>query len=517
MGGLRNHRSARRCGACAVSRERFIEMPPAFWRQGGQWRLEPLFERGDDGRLAIDVDPEFRRTITRRDPLLFALVYLPDYLIMKRPGFELIACSEWHLDLIASARRWMLDGPMREAWVVPRKGAKSTWGCAPILPLWAVAHGHRQFFLVFSYTDGQARIHLESIRNEITGNERLLADFPHLRYEKGDGRNLATAGGQRFCGRGLDSETRGLKFGAMLPDVIAIDDGEPSEARYAQNFKATRLTTLKNAILPLNELAVVSIYGTTTKYGSWAHDVVLAKLGEKTAPWINETEFTCHYYPAILDEGLPTERSLWPQKWAISWLKHMRRVDPQKYAKEYLNRPEMARGGDMWTPDLLHVDRHFESVDYVMTIDVAVSQNATSDETAIAVTGIDRAGQQVCVENMAGGRITGTELNNEIWRLRALNPKLKKIFLEANQGGERWREIIRVPPGMELHLTRPTRGSKRNRFEWLLDLHKRGGIVYRREYRELFEQYIAYPDLEHDDRIDVVEAGAAFHFGLFTE
>ena len=107
--------------------------------------------------------------------------------------------SEAHLDLDGAIGQWATPAAQHVAWVLPRGGAKSTW-LFLIGPAWALAHGHRRFFLAFSLTAGQAEAHLENLRAELDGpmrNELLLADFPELAPKRGQNRkgHVALTGG----------------------------------------------------------------------------------------------------------------------------------------------------------------------------------------------------------------------------------------------------------------------------------------------------------------------------------
>lgn len=499
--------------------------PVDLWLPGGfpRSRLAPLFSLGDDGRPLMDTDADYRRAITRNDPLLFALVYLGHHLVVARDGRDLIAISEWHLDLVQTARTWITGRPRRDAWIAPRKAAKSTW-LFLILPLWALAHGWRRFVLAFASSSEQATGHLNNLRAELAADHSLLLDdFPGLRPSRTPGARdtmrTVVASGATLAARGVDTQALGIKSGATRPDLILLDDVEPDESRYSVGGKSKRLATIVNTILPMNEDAIVQLAGTVTMYGSICHDLVLHALGARTAPWIVETEFQAHYYPAIMDEGTVRERSLWPAMWSLSWLKRRRgsaERPSRSFALNYLNRPEAAGGGLYWTHDLIVHDLHFESAHYVMTIDTAVTQKETSDETAIAITGISRDGLRMCVEYAWSGRISGTELRNMVWALKAQNPWLQVAYVETNQGGDRWLEILSPSPqGLRIETGRPDkRGSKRDRIEWLLDQYARRAIVHRTPHTKLEEQMLSWPKVPHDDLIDTVEAGVAFHMGL---
>lgn len=488
-------------------------------------RIEALFDdrvwQRDEG------GSEFRRAATVTDPLMFALVYLMHQLVLDREDahgvpIDLVSLSEWHLDFIQQARRLKSRHPHRTGWVVPRKGAKSTW--FDICALWALAHGHRRTIVIFSATQSQVRGHLADLRREFDGNVLLAQDFPELfgpKRMKGDRDTLSTVtrGGGTVAARSIGEQVRGTKFGSDRPDLILLDDVEPDAGAYSIEAKQKRLDTILTSVLPMNEDAAVMLAGTTVMYGSIAHDLVLSALGERHAPWIASTGFVGHYYPAIMGEGTHAERSLWPAMWALGWLKRKRgpvdRVD-RTFALEYLNRPEAAGGGLYWTRDDIFVDPHFAAASYVLAIDTAVTQGETSDMTAVAIISVDASGRQMCVEHVFAGRITGTDLREMLWTLKRLNPTLRTAIIEVNQGGSRWREILRpLPEGLELLDGRPDkRGSKRERTEWLLDVYRRGAMVHRGEFTKLVDTMIAWPKVTHDDLLDAVEAGAAFHLGL---
>jgi hypothetical protein len=458
------------------TRRLVMEFPADFpWRA----RLAPILERGDDGRLLIETSREWRIRITERDPLLFALIYLRKHVTVKRRDYDLANFSEWHLDFVTFLRTMLGRPTQRRAFVVPRKGAKTTWIAAPIAPIWAIAHRHKRFVLLFGNNSEQATMHLATIRQELHENEILLADFEHLApiNVPGSRDSLRTVlrGGATIAARGMESQALGIKSGADRPDFIVLDDVMPDGANNSSAKIQKRITTLVEAILPMNEEATVVLGGTTTLYDDLVHQLVMHALGERTAPWIAETHFEANYYPAILDEGTAAERSLWPAMWSLSWLLRQayptgdRRRMARSFAMNYQNRPELVGGS-----------------------------------------------RQVCIEHVWSGRVTGTELREMIWRLKASNPRLRRVYVERNQGGDLWRRILSpLPVGLELVLSRPDRrGSKRERIEWLLDQYLRLAIVHRSKHGKAQDQMIAWPRVTHDDMIDVIEAAVACLLGL---
>lgn len=458
----------------------------------------------------------YRRTITRDSPLRFALTYLPHYL-RDRHTRE-IALADAHLDMARSALRWMDPRPCRDAWVLPREAGKSVW-LFLVLPLWALAHGHRRFFLAFALTGEQAEGHLANLRAELAENELLLADYPELRQRKGPGssatKRTTTVGGATIAARGMSGTTLGTRAREARPDLMLGDDLQPGPEKHTPERKATIETAVTASILPMGDRStVVQLAGTTTMHGCLMHDVVRAALPEsdpeaRVAPWISAHGFTPHYYPAIVDEGTAAERSMWPARWTLDELREMRDTGGSEYALNYANRPEQAGQAGYWRRELIRYDPRVEVVRRILYADVAMTQRARSDQTALVLLGVDRSGRRAVIEHAELARIEGMALRERMWALtEAHRSTLKEWVIESNQGGDRWREIVApVPFGVELDLEH-VGGHKRSRIEVALKHYQRGAVVHRAPLTELEEQMLAWtPSATRDDGLDAL-AGA---------
>lgn len=454
---------------------------------------------------------EYRRHVTRCSPLLFAITYLGHYLRLDgRMSF-----SEFHLDAYARARHWIRPERARAGDVAPRGAAKSVLYFLA-LPLWALAHGHRRFLLGFAYTTEQAVGQLANLRMELDANELLRADFPGLaprrvRGARATATDTVLASGATIAARGLKGTSLGIRSGADRPDLIVGDDLEPAEAEHSPETKAKIVSRLVDGILPMGgPTAVVQLAGTTTMAGSLVHDLVRAALGEPAAPWIVEHGFTPHYYPAVLDEGTERERSLWPQRWPLSPT-HLgeHRRGTRSWWLNMMNRPDLGGGEGFWAPELFVVDPRVPVTRRVLYVDPAMTNNRRSDQTALVVVGVDAAGRRAVVEHAEAGSLHGVELRERIWSLVERHPRtLREVVVEANQGGDRWREILRpLPQGVRLDLEHVS-GSKRSRLEVALDHYQRGAVVHARRLPVLEDQALAWsPAADRDDVLDAL-AGA---------
>lgn len=217
---------------------------------------------------------EGRRLLTREDPLLFSVVYLSHSIRFEGqdPSF-----SQFHLDLAEYAKSWMQTESRRDCWIAPREAGKSQH-LFKILPLWAASHGHLKFIAAFSDSASQATDHLDSFKFELDHNTLLRKDYPELckpmmrgavkRYVSQSNEQIQQANGFSFSAKGIDAKSLGMKIGDQRPDLILLDDIEPTESNYSVNEAEKRKRTMLDGIFYLGSRAKIVIVGTTTMPGS---------------------------------------------------------------------------------------------------------------------------------------------------------------------------------------------------------------------------------------------------------
>ena len=96
------------------------------------------------------------------------------------------------------------------------------------------------------------------------------------------------------------------------------------------------MTKLTSANQTMNSDAAVLMVGTPTMAGSLIHDGVRTTQHRPgvlpdRGQWIARQRFRPHYWPAILGEGTPAMRSLWPEKWPLPRLLRDLRADPDGF------------------------------------------------------------------------------------------------------------------------------------------------------------------------------------------
>lgn len=463
-----------------------------------------------DARLLAD--PDGRRTLTRLDPLLFGLVYLRHHL---RDSEGRITFGDAHLDWCRAAREWvrppLLPADNRDAYIAPRNMGKSTWWFL-ILPMWAAAHGHVKFAAAFASSASQAETHLSTFKAEIDRNELLRRDFRALcsPAKRPSGANVADTqsmyiaeSGFVFAARGIDSSNLGMKVGERRPDLLLCDDIEPDEASYSADQAEKRRKTLVDAILPLNVYARVIISGTVTMPGSIVHQLVKHGREVETADWVREEGFSAHYTPPIIKRNDGTERSVWPAKWPLAYLKSIEHT--RSFAKNYANDP-MGADGDLWTPDDFRYpgEEGLDPVTHMMlSIDPAVTAKKGSDFTAMAVVSWSAQRRRCTVHAAVAMKIQpGPLLRERVLAMLDEFPEIGLILIEVNQGQDTWQAILHDMPVKVKPVSQTE--NKFVRAEGVLHHYQRGRVIHARRLVEVEQQMCAFPKAPHDDLVDAV-------------
>lgn len=496
------------------------------------------FTDGNLGDLAELLQyKEGRLWITEDEPLMFAFVYMGQSLEMPpavdeiAPGLEsevgAVSMSEFHWNLCEKAREWAEKpasqfGPaeMRDAFIAPRDAGKSTW-LFKILPMWAAAHGHVQFVAAFADSGPQAKKHLSSFKRELESNALLQSDYPDLcqplkrrgNVNVSDTQELYQAqSGFVFAAGGADVSVLGMKVEDKRPDLIILDDLEPDEASYSEYQMGQRLGTLTDAILPLNIRARVLLAGTVTMPGSITHQMVKAAAAQngelpedEIEDWIKTERFRVHHFKPIVADDDGNERSLWPEKWPMDWLNSVRHT--RSFAKNYENNP-LAIDGQYWTRD----DFTYGSVDCaitVLSVDGAVTDKKKSDFTGLAVVGATphKPGdprRRAEVKYAVGVKLLGKALRARILKILEMYPEIKVILVEANQGGELWREVMHDMPVKVVLFNnsepKEVRAGKVHAYYQRIPSR----VLHTQRLQQAEENMVGFPKLKHDDIVDAV-------------
>jgi phage terminase large subunit-like protein len=462
---------------------------------------------------------EGRKELTKYDPMLFALVYLPHHLQNAQGEITL---SEFHVDLAEYGKSWIHkpERPKenRDAFIAPRECGKSTW-IFLILPMWAAAHGHVKFIAAFSDAASQAETHLMTFKNELEGNEYLQEDYPELCKPKivaSSGRAMASNSWRIiqsndfiFDANGIDTNSLGKKVFGQRPDLIILDDIEKGEKNYSEYQAGQQKNTVFDDIAPMNIYARMIFVGTTTMPNSVMDQFrkYAEKYSDPELGWITDQNVKVHYYPAILNNDDGSERSVWPEKWPLDWLQSQRHL--RDFAKNYMNRP-VNTDGTFWVNEDVEIEELNDYGNTIISIDPAVTKNKISDFTGIAVLsrGISSDGKNnVYVRHAEQVKMSPSEIADRVASLVDIYDA-GVVYVEVNQGGDLWKDVFKHVPAK--YRSKNQSLSKQIRAGKALNFYQQKKVKHTSHFPVLEEQMWAFPKISHEDVLDAVVSGILY-------
>jgi hypothetical protein len=280
-------------------------------------------------------------------------------------------------------------------------------------------------------------------------------------------------------------------------------------------------------VFHLNEFARVIIVGTVTAPGSIMHQMVESELHPETVedPWIDDQNIQVHYYEPILLNDDGTERSCWPGKWSLEYLK--KHEHTREYKKEFKNQPVSANGTYWSEDDYTYAD--LPCVRTALAIDPAVTSHENSHDTGIAIIGLwhPRAGlsledfplppslqgnmlqPKVVVKFATIVKLPPKQLRDTVmWYLEQW-PEIGEVVVESNQGGDTWTMVFHhMPVRMKLSWSGLKKSVRQVR---LLNLYQRGRVTHSMRLPRLEQTQCSYDGSEDKDILDAVEIGVR-HF-----
>ena len=318
--------------------------------------------------------------------------------------------------------------------IAPRESAKTTW--ALIFFLWYLSHNPWSSNMIISVSLAQAKQRLYLLAETIEHNERYRRVFPHIKKDNRKSWNqtefsiwradLAYGQWTRIRAARGDPKTPSVLamgigssaiIGLRVSGIMLMDDIMDSHNIATENLRDQLERSINTQLLPTLMDSARLIHITTR----WAEDdIAQRQINTGMFEWSVTRAFeTDEDGNVILDEnGLP--KSYWPEQWPINRLLEVRRIYGSTVFKlMYLNIPT-GLSGDLFNIEWLRQDLpdplpKFKHV--FVSLDPAITYKARSDETAIAVVGVDYDNRFYLLD-MFHGRLPPQETVNkyvEMW------------------------------------------------------------------------------------------------------
>ena len=320
-------------------------------------------------------DQKIRAEVTSQSHQWFFSTYFPNYLTH--------ATADMHRDLFSITE----DESLPLAVIVAFRGSAKSTILAMSYPIWAVVgRQQKKFILIASQTQYQARVHLTNIKRELESNELLANDmgpFIEQREEWGSTSLYIPKYNARITAISTEQSVRGIRHGAHRPDLIIADDVEDMASVKTREGRNKTFDWYTSEIIPAGDT-----YTKRIAVGNLLHeDSLLMRLKERIEN--HEIDGIYREWP-IVRSGV----SLWPGKYPDKVaINNLRRNVGNKIAweREYMLRiiPDEDQVIDArWVQYYAELPEKTEANEYInsfLSVDLAISQSATADYTAIII------------------------------------------------------------------------------------------------------------------------------------
>lgn len=421
--------------------------------------------------------------------------------------------AEFHKELYKLTE----DDAIRHAVVVAFRGSGKSTIMTVSYPIWAVlGRLQKRFIVILSQTQSQARTHLVNIKREFESNELLRKDYGPLEEESdewGTSALLLPKFNARVIAASTEQSIRGIRHGAIRPDLIIADDVEDMQSVKTREGRNKTYDWFTGEVVPLGDqnTKIITI-------GNLLHeDSLLMRLREK----IEAGEMTGVFkrFPLI-----SKRRCLWPGKYPdeaalqqqeqlvgnrIAWQReYLLNIIPDE---DQIIDPKWFRYYDeLPTKD----NRDNEYLNTFVCVDLAISEKASADCTAIVVMhvyGFETKDRKYYIDRrFINKRLTfqqTLETVQGVYQGFNVNSQSIKLLVEkvAYQDA-----AIQVFEHNQLSVKGVTmRSDKRSRLSTASMLFEQGRVFFPadRSCDPIAQQLIGFGVEKHDDLVDALTMG----------
>lgn len=400
------------------------------------------------------------------------------------------------------------------------RGSAKTTLLSKYLPLYAAVFGDvdkdiggLDVLLFITDTASQAEDNIREVKDAYEdADPSLRAILKPSKVWRSDELEFVNANGYKFnyVTRAYGQKVRGLKRRGRRPNWLISDDLENDEAVLNENSRKKLKMWFFNAVIPALHPTKRRIFFVGTPLH---HDALLMNLK-------NDPSWNAYSIPIQKEDGTPA----WPDRFPFWWINEKKEEMRQQgilssFYQEYML-TIIADEEAIFTADMFrYMEKKDlpEDLEYYVTVDLAISDAKTADNTAIVVVGIDVA-NNLYVVNMKVGKIPPSEQVKSILQFCdmyytnrngcvTLGVELvsyQKAFKEIFEREAMKRSDIRhkIPKITEL---KPD-AKKERRIQRLEPLFRQKAIYFvaSKETKMLEEELLMFPRAKHDDISDAL-------------
>lgn len=299
------------------------------------------------------------------------------------------------------------SGLSKIAIAAPRFHAKST-AITHCFILAAVLFQVKDYVLIISDTEKQAKEFLGDIKTELVENEALIESFGISRIIRDNETDVICCfrSGKEFriCAYGAEQKIRGRKWRGKRPNLVVCDDLENDEAVMNEERRYKFRTWFLNALLRVgSKNCLFIIVGTILHQDSLLQRLVPrpTSVSIKTDGlryWDSAQDSETGWHSVLYDaHNDDFTQILWPENYDKDYFERERRSyvaqgHPEGYSQEMRNRPLDVSVAYFRLEDLKPIENYEEHMEYYVGADLAISTQDQRAYTAIVVAGLTSTG-----------------------------------------------------------------------------------------------------------------------------
>ena len=445
----------------------------------------------------IQIDPNFRRALTRESFSWFFVTYFTHYITCPTAPFQ-----KEIFNLLQN------DGILKVVITAFRGSAKSTIATLAY-PIWAMlGRPAKKYTLVVSQTQDLSKQILTNIKQELSSNELLIRDFGPFTEVADEWRSNSFVIPQhnaRISAISQSESIRGLRHYQYRPDLIVIDDVEDLESVKTREGRDKLWNWFTGEAMPIGDMNTKIVI-----VGNLLHeDSLMMRLKES----INSGKMDGVYreYP-LLDKNdniawpgkypsmmhIETKRrqvadeSAWYREYLLKFISDANRIVQRDWPKFYDELPDLR---NYW---LLGIG-----------VDLAISQKDTADFTGLVpfiVTGYGDDLKIYILPYIVNKRLNFPDTMLEIKRVcNLLNQDFKRVPTAYIENVNYQISLVQ-----QLTLEKvmaeavPISGmNKQTRLEMATPYIRQGKVLFPRQGAEnLISQIVNFGIEKHDDLVD---------------
>ena len=266
-----------------------------------------------------------------------------------------------------------------KAWLQWARGHAKSVVAIVLLPIWLWLNGDIQFLLVVGQNEDKAKTLLGDLQAEFEFNQRLIHDFGEQKvigsWENGF---FTTKSGFTAKAIGMGQDPRGLRVGAVRPDMVVADDWETKETAKNPKRQDEFAEWFLRGVIPAMDNKNRRVLVAQNKF---APRMIFDKIVEENKSW--DIDRVNAYNPV-------TYAPTWAAKYSRWFFKEIEdEIGTIRALAEYNNQPHIE--GKLFVDEMIQWTK-LPSLKSMTAItgkwDIAYGGTATSDYNAIRVWGL---------------------------------------------------------------------------------------------------------------------------------